>query len=352
MKGRKAPWGTATLAASILASCDGSQGVQTTHHGLDLAGSFVDLDRVEEAFDLQRDGDSVVTGTLTPDLALGAGSLSTFDGGAAIELPGHLFALHAADTGPESLVLTVPRGKDLGTLRPLVEGNYTWVRLREAGGMGDDWGFLRIEGDRFFLQSRGADDADIDSLVYGVNILDSATADHEGTVSWSKDDPQVVVLESAGGDRWGGVVDPGWSFILQAPDGDGILLAIWCPQSHAQLTTWDGPHDGLEFRVGESGFQSPGGVAFDFFSREGTVTRTDTSGSARAWNLGNRIPVFPVGNLAHWDFTAQPEDPVPSERFFVLHWDGVTAWFSTTLSGPGGPGQATELLSFGVGVQP
>lgn len=342
-----------TALAAAHGGCEGAGAARSSHHGLDLTGAFVDLSLDGDQYSVSRDDTVLTEGDRTVATTLGTGSSWEIADGVMVDLPGHLLALSRAAEGPDALTLTVPRGKDVDQLRPIVDGNYTWVRLRSGAGTGADWGFLTVDGDRIHYAARPGTDSEIDTLPYGVNILTDENADRSGTLQWSEDDPQVVVVEEDDGGRWGGVVDPGWTFVLQAPDGDGILLAVLCPQSHAQLTTWDGFHDGIELRADDGGaFSARGPVVFDFYSREGNLERRTDEGEVREWALGNRIPVFTVGNLAHWDFTVPEDESAVSERFFVVHWDGVTVWFSTTLASPGAPQGPADLLAFGVGVQP
>ncbi len=316
----------------------------STHIGLDLDGTLsrVVIDNDASTWSVEGDGESIGGAWSVETEPEYEGFYALEGGGVGAWMPGRLALLsHDGD-----LVVAVERGKDVEQLAPLMQGHYTWIRLRRDSTALADWGFLTLRGDEFFYSSRSSDEVGMEEILYGTHQLDADNSEMQGTFTLGGEDPQAIVLEAADG-RWGGVVDPGWGMVLQAPEGDGILVAIWSPQAHEQLTEWDGLHQGIQFQSDDGDFVAQRGAAFDIFGLEGLVWERSADGVSKDHHLSSRIPIFMVGNMAFWT------DEDAGLRYYLVQWGGWMSWF-TQPQGTGGPGGESGggMLAWGVGVHP
>jgi hypothetical protein len=332
-------YGGAVLPACTAPGADDN----STHIGLDLDGALTraTVDAAGGHYAIRRE--ETIEGVWSADPEIEFEGFARLDGnGVGVQLASHLAVLSTDD----NLVVGVERGRDVDTLRPLMQGHYTWIRLRRTADLAADWGFLELDGDRFFYSSRDSDEVGMEQIPYGTNELGDGNAEISGTWELGGEDPQAIIL-TAGESRWGGLVDPGWGMVLQAPEGDGILLCVWTTIAHVQLTEWDGLHHGIQWQRDGGDFLPRKGAAFDIFGLEGLVWERDAEEGLKDHALEARIPIFMVGNMAFWT------DESAGLRYYIVQWDGWMTWF-TQPQGIGGPDGESGggMLAWGVGVHP
>jgi len=320
--------------------------------GLNFAG-----DRLEWVVDaetgawtvLNRDQDLTFEGDFSPSDNPDLDGFYTTDTGAAlawaVERPGRGLVT-TVPTGEQGLTLNWSASTAIDTVlyRPLIEGNYSCVRLREDGADTEDILFLTLRESDFSLLALDSGATHVEELPFGVSSVELGEGDIEGSWDLGGLNDQEIVLESDEG-TWEGVLFPGTMLVLRSPFGDGLLACMWSPLPNTQLSVFDGDFQFIESRRDTADYGAASPSTVDIFGDVGELYRLDEGDGGAATSLGDRAQVYYVGNLIFWQSAEDTWLYQAVAADFYMQW--------TQQGGGGGPdGPPRPMTSFGVGFHP
>jgi len=233
---------------------------------------------------------------------------------------------------------------DTALYRPLIEGNYSCVRLREDGAGTEDIVFMTLNESSFSMMALDSGDTHLEELPFGVSIVEPGEGDVEGTWDLEGVNDQEIVLESDEG-AWEGVLFPGTMMVLRSPISEGLLACMWSPLPNTQLSVFDGDYQLLESRRGAEDYEAVGSATVDVFGDAGEFYRRAVGGEEEEYSLTERSQVYYVGNLIAWQIMEGTWLYQAVAADFYIQW--------TQQGGGGGEGSPPRMMnSFGLGFHP